>query len=120
MLITLIWLIECEFKKIFIREIRLVRGISIKKKRFRVNCYIVSIILVDKDGNQVDPKTLDGRDDYTLVNCLPYTMPEPQMEYLFNDMPKIKNRGQSNHKYKSVGKNKRKMVKASKRKNRKR
>lgn len=80
----------------------------------------MAIILVDKDGNEVDPKTLDGRDDYTLVNCLPYTMPEPPMQYLFNDMPKIKQRGQSNHKYKSVGKNKRKMVNASKRKNRKR
>jgi hypothetical protein len=43
-----------------------------------------------------------------------------RMKYVFNDMPKIKQRGQSNHKYKSVGKSKRKMVNASKKKNRKR
>lgn len=87
----------------------------------------MAIILVDKDGNQVDPKTLEGRDDYQIINCLEFDKqfkPDlgdlPNMEYVFNDMPKIKNRGQSNHKYKSVGKNKRKMAKASKRKNRKR
>lgn len=87
----------------------------------------MAVILVDKDGNQVDPKTLEGRDDYQIINCLEYDKqfkPDlgdlPNMGYVFNDMPKIKNRGQSNHKYKSVGKNKRKMVKASKRKNRKR
>lgn len=87
----------------------------------------MAIILVDKDGNEVDPKTLDGRDDYTLINCLEIDNPSkpvldnlPNMEYIVNDMPKIKNRGQSNHKYNSVSKNKRKMVKRSKRKNRKR
>jgi hypothetical protein len=87
----------------------------------------MAIILVDKDGNEVDPKTLDGRDDYTLINCLDYDKQFkpvyddlPNMGYIFNDMPKIKNRGQSNHKYNSVSKNKRKMVKRSKRKNRKR
>lgn len=79
----------------------------------------MAIILVDKDGNEVDPKTLDGRDDYTLVNCLPYTMSEPPMLYM-PDMGAYKSRGQSNRKYKTVSKNKRKMVKASKRKNRKR
>ena len=87
----------------------------------------MAIILVDKDGNEVDPKTLEGRDDYQIINCLDYDKqfkPDyddlPNMEYIFNDMPKIKNRGQSNRKYKSVGKNKRKMIKASKKKNRKR
>lgn len=87
----------------------------------------MAIILVDKDGNEVDPKTLDGRDDYQIINCLDYDKQfKPvyddlsNMEYVFNDMPKIKQRGQSNHKYKSVGKNKRKMINASKKKNRKR
>lgn len=87
----------------------------------------MAIILIDEDGNEVDPKTLDGRDDYQIVNCLDYDKQFkpvyddlPNMEYVFNDMPKIKNRGQSNHKYKTVSKNKRKMVNASKRKNRKR
>ena len=87
----------------------------------------MAIILVDKDGNQIDPKTLDGRDDYQIIDCVDYDKQFkpvldnlPNMEYIVNDMPKIKNRGQSNHKYKTVSKNKRKMVKASKRKNRKR
>ena len=79
----------------------------------------MAVILVDKDGNEVDPKTLDGRDDYTLFNCLPYTMPEVPMLYM-PDMGAYKNRGQSNRKYKTVSKNKRKMIKSSKRKNRKR
>lgn len=76
-------------------------------------------MLVDEDGNQVDPKTIDGREDYTLVNTLPYTMPDVQMLYT-PDMGVYKNRGQSNRKVKTISKNKRKMIKRSKQRNRKR
>lgn len=79
----------------------------------------MAIMLVDGNGNQVDPKTLDGREDYTLVNCLPYTMPDVQMLYT-PDMSVYKNRGQNNRKVKTISKNKRKMIKGSKQKNRKR
>lgn len=56
-------------------------------------------------------------EDFALY-ALPYTAPE--VIYTPPPMGAYKNRGQNNHKYKSVSKNKRKMVNASKRKNRKR
>ena len=56
-------------------------------------------------------------EDFALY-ALPYTAPE--VIYTPPPMGRVKQRGQSNRKVKTVSKNKRKMIKSSKRKNRKR
>lgn len=56
-------------------------------------------------------------EDFVLY-ALPYTAPE--LIYAQPPMGRVKQRGQSNRKEKTISKNKRKMVNASKRKNRKR